>query len=224
MLTRKVKLLYLFTTIAFILACVPAIAITPYPTTDPNELNTVIALTANAALTQTVAAQPTATFTPSMTPTQATFTPSPTATATVLFILSSPTKIVVPTFTSISSSGSGSGGSGTSTANFACQIISVSPPNGTSMSARNDFDTTWRVKNTGQKTWDRNSVDFVYDSGTEMHKVGGYDLSVNVKSGDQVDLGVDMVAPKNSGNYTTTWTLRVGSDDFCKMSITINVK
>jgi hypothetical protein len=225
MSTRKAKLLYLFTTIAFILACGPAIALTPYPTTDPNELNTVIALTANAALTQTAAAQPTATFTPSMTPTQPTLTPSPTATSTVIFILFTPTQMVVPTFTSISSSGSGSGsGSGTSTANFACQIISVSPANGTSMGARNDFDTTWRVKNTGQKTWDRNSVDFIYDSGTEMHKVGGYDLSANVKSGDQIDLGVDMVAPKNSGNYTTTWTLRVGGDDFCKMSITINVK
>ena len=67
-------------------------------------------------------------------------------------------------------------------------------------------------------------MDFVYDSGSKINKVSGYDLSNNVKVGEQIDLGVDMEAPKNSGSYTTTWTLRVGSDDFCKMSITINVK
>jgi hypothetical protein len=132
--------------------------------------------------------------------------------------------MVVPTFTAISSSGSGSGGSTTSSANYACQILSVDPPNGTAMGDETDFDAVWRVKNIGTKTWDRNSVDFVYYSGTKMYKVAGYDLSANVKSGDQTDLGVDMVAPKNSGNYTTTWTLRVGNDEFCKMSITINVK
>jgi hypothetical protein len=226
MSTRKAKLLYLFTTVAFILACVPAIAITPYPTTDPNVLNTVIVQTANAASTQTAAAQPTATFTPSMTPTQPTQTPSPTATATVIFILSSPTQIVVPTFTLISSGGSGSGSggsSGTSSDPYACQILSVSPSNGTTMKQDTDFDATWKVKNTGTKTWDQNSVDFVYDSGTDMAKRDGYDLNSSVKSGQEISLGADMVAPTKNGNYTTTWTLRVGSNEFCKMSLTINV-
>ena len=225
MSTRKAKLLYLFTTVAFILACVPAIAITPYPTTDPNVLNTVIVQTANAASTQTAAAQPTATFTPSMTPTQPTQTPSPTATSTVIFILSSPTQIVVPTFTLISSSsgGSGSGSSGSSSDPYACQILSVNPANGTTMKQDTDFDATWKVKNTGTKTWDQNSVDFVYDSGTDMAKRDGYDLNSNVKSGQEISLGADMVAPTKNGNYTTTWTLRVGSDEFCKMSLTINV-
>jgi hypothetical protein len=231
MLTRKAKLLYLFTTIAFILACAPALAITPYPTTDPNEISTIIVLTANAASTQTAAAMPTATFTPSMTPTRPTETPSPTETPTVIFILSSPTKMVVPTFTFISSggggSGSGSGGggsNGSSSDKYACQILSVSPANGTSLKGQTDFDATWKVKNTGTKTWDENSVDFIYYSGTEMNKVAGYDLSSSVKPGSQISLGADMVAPKKSGNYTTTWALRVGDNEFCKMSLTINVK
>ena len=226
MSTRKAKLMYLFTTIAFILACVPAIPITPYPTTDPNELNTVIVLTANAASTQTAAAQPTATFTPSMTPTQPTQTPSPTATSTVIFILSTPTQIVVPTFTLISSSGSGSGSggsNGSSSDPYACQILSVNPANGTTMKQDTDFDATWKVKNTGTKTWDQNSVDFVYDSGTDMGKRDGYDLNSSVKSGQEISLSADMIAPTKNGNYTTTWTLRVGSDEFCKMSLTINV-
>jgi hypothetical protein len=233
MSTRKAKLLYLFTTIAFILACGPALATAPYPTADPNEINTIIALTANAASSQTAAAMPTATFTPSITPTRPTETPSPTETPTVIFILSTPTKIVVPTFTLISSgggsgSGSGSGGSGgnsgSSSDNYACQVLSVSPSNGTTMKQDTDFDAVWKVKNIGQKTWDKNSVDFIFDSGTDMGKRDGYDLSNNVKSGQEISLGVDMVAPTKSGNYTTNWTLRVGSNKFCKMSLTINVK
>jgi Ig-like domain-containing protein len=222
MSTRKTKLLVLLATIAFVMACVPAIA-TPFPTTDPNEINTIIASTANAAATQTVAAQPTNTFTPTVKHTRTTETAEPSATSTVIFILSSPTKVVVPTFTPISSSGGDNSGS-SSSANFACQVISVTPANGTNFKPRADFDTTWRVKNIGQKTWDRNSVDFVYDSGSKINKVNGYDLSNNVKVGEQIDLSVDMEAPKNPGAYTTNWTLRVGGTDFCKMSITINVK
>lgn len=227
MSTRKAKLLYLFTTILFIMACAPALALTPYPTTDPNEISTIIVLTANAASTQTAAAMPTATFTPSVTPTRPTETPSPTETPTVIFILSTPTKMVVPTFTFISSGGSGSGSggsSGSSSDPYACQILSVSPANGTTMNKETDFDATWKVKNIGTKTWDQNSVDFVYFSGTEMNKRPGYDLSSSVKSGQQINLGVDMVAPKKSGTYTTTWALQVGDNEFCKMSLTINVK
>jgi hypothetical protein len=92
------------------------------------------------------------------------------------------------------------------------------------MNGETDFDATWKVKNIGTRTWDQNSVDFIFDSGTDMAKRDGYDLTTNVKSGAQISLGADMVAPKNSGNYTTTWTLRVGSDEFCKMSLTINVR
>jgi hypothetical protein len=227
MSTRKAKLLYLFTTILFILACAPAIALTPYPTTDPNEISTIIVSTANAASTQTAVAMPTATFTPSITPTRPSETPSPTETPTVIFILSTPTKMVVPTFTFISSGG-GSGGSGGSSGSssdpYACQILSVSPANGTTMNKETDFDATWKVKNIGTKTWDKNSVDFIYVSGTEMNKKPGYDLNSSVKSGQEISLGADMVAPKKSGNYSTTWALQVGGNQFCKMTLTINVK
>lgn len=226
MSTRKTRLLYLLIAIALIMACAPAIA-TPFPTSDPNEINTIIAQTANAAATQTAAAMPTFTPTATFTPTRPSPTSSPTATSTVIFILSTPTMQVVPTFTFISGGGGGGGGGSggdSSSANFACRILSVSPANGTSLNPNTDFDTTWSVKNTGQKTWDRNSVDFIYDSGAKINKVAGYDLPANVKPGETTSLGVDMVAPKNSGSYTTTWTLRVGQNNFCKMSLTINVK
>jgi hypothetical protein len=115
-------------------------------------------------------------------------------------------------------------GNGTSSDKYACQIISIDPANGTSFKPRHDFNTFWKVKNIGTKEWDHNSVDFVYSSGTKMHKVAGYDLGDNVASGEKITLGVDMVAPKNPGTYTTTWVLTVGSNDFCSMSLTIVVK
>jgi hypothetical protein len=228
MSTRNVKFFYLVVTILLVLACVPTFA-APFPTADPNAVNTFIAQTADAASTRTAAAQPTSTLTPSITPTRPTETPSPTATATVIFILSTPTQVVIPTFTSVSSGGGGGGGGNDdddeiTSANYSCQVVSVSPANGTRFDPRADFDAVWRVRNNGQRNWDRNSIDFIYDSGDRIHKVAGYDLDANVSSGNTINLGADMEAPQNSGTYTTYWTLRVGDDEFCRMSLTINVR
>jgi hypothetical protein len=161
---------------------------------------------------------PSLTPTPTITPTQNTETPLPTITPTFLFILSSPTPLVIPTLT-LSSNGGGS-----SSDNFACRITKVSPPNGSSFNPRDDFDAVWSVRNIGQKKWDRTGIDYIYSSGDKLHKVSGYDLTSTVGVGDSIDLGVDMQAPKNSGTYTTTWTMRSGNKTFCTMTLTIVVK
>src|SRR5690349_24768092 len=141
--TRKTKLLVWITALALIMACVPALATTPsVPTVDPGAVNTFIAQTVIAASTRTAAAIPTFTSSPTFTPTVVTETPLPTATATVIFILSSPTPLVIPTFTS--SGGSTSGG------NFSCQIIRVRPANGSTFNPRDDFDAIWTGRNNGQ--------------------------------------------------------------------------
>lgn len=215
--TRKTKLLIWITALALIMACVPTFAAPSVPTVDPGAVNTFIAQTVIAASTRTAAAIPSLTPTPTLTPTQNTETPLPTATSTVIFILSSPTPLVIPTFTS-------SSGSGTSSDNYACRITKVSPANGTRFNPRDDFDAIWTVKNIGQKRWDRTSIDYIYSSGDKIHKVSGYDMSSNVKVGESIDLGVDMQAPKNSGTYSTTWTMRAGDKTFCPMTLTIVVK
>lgn len=222
--TKKSKLLIWVTVLVLIMACVPTLAAPSIPTIDPAAANTFIAQTVIAAGTRTAAALPTLTFTPSLTPTEATETASPTFTSTVIFRLSTPTPLVIPTFTGVSSGGGGGGGGGSSSSNYACKISKVSPPNGSSFSPRQDFNAVWTVKNIGQKKWDHTSVDYIYSSGDKFHKIAGYDLSSNVGVGESVDLGVDMQAPKNSGTYTTTWTMRVGSKTFCEMTLTIVVK
>ena len=215
MATRRLRFLLSFSILALILACVPSIG-APLPTADPNQIHVFIAQTANAAASRTAAALPTSIPTQTSTPTpKATSTPSPTYTSTVIFILSSPTPLVIPTFTGLSS--------GTSSANFACQVISITPPNGTSFSARTDFDAVWRVKNIGKKSWDHTTTDYIYVNGAKIHKVSNYDLASNVSVGQIVSIIVDMKAPKNSGSYTTNWTLRTGTKTFCPMSLTINV-
>ena len=214
--TSKTKLFVWVTALALIMACAPSLVTPSVPTMDPGAVGTFIAQTVNAASTQTAASIPTLTPTPTITPTVNTETPIPTATATVIFILSSPTPRVIPTFTS--------SGGGTSTENYSCQVTRVSPANGSTFNPRDDFDAFWTVRNNGQKNWDRNSVDYTYSSGAKIHKISGYDLDENVRTGNSLDLGVDMQAPKDSGTYTTTWTMRAGNKTFCTLTLTIVVR
>lgn len=212
--TRRTKLLVWVTALALIMACAPALATPSVPTMDPGAVGTFIAQTVEAASTQTAASIPSFTPSPTVTPTVVTETPLPTATSTIIFILSTPTSLIPPTSTNAV----------TSSQNYSCQITRVSPANGTRFNPRDDFDAVWTVRNNGQKNWDRNTVDYVYSSGDKIHKVSGYDLPENVRTGNSTDLGVDMQAPKNSGTYTTTWTMRAGSKTFCTLTLTIVVK
>jgi hypothetical protein len=190
---------------------------------DPGAIGTFIAQTVNAASTQTAAVMPSSTLTPSVTPTRPTETPSPTFTSTVIFILPSPTFTFtpLPTFTSTSAS---LGGSGTSSDNYACSVTRVNPPNGSTFDPRDDFDVFWTVRNIGQHNWNRSDVDYIYSSGAKMHKVSGYDMEENVKVGNSIELGVDMQAPKDSGTYSTVWTMRRGDREFCPLRFTIVVR
>ena len=217
MATSKTKYLIWFMALALIMACVPTFtAPNTAPTTDPNAINTFIVQTANAASTQTAAAMPTLTSTPLFTSTPLnTDTPEPTATSTVIFLFYTPSPVILVT--------QPSGGGNASSRPYACEVLSVTPANGTVLGSRTDFDAKWRVKNIGQREWDRNSVDYVYFTGDKFHKVAGYDLEDSVPRGDIQDLVVDMLAPKNAGTYTTNWTLRIGSDTFCTLSLTIVV-
>jgi len=218
MATPKTKYLIWFTALVLVMACVPTFAAQPViPTTDPNLVGTIIAQTANAAATQTVASMPTLTSTITFTPTpRPTYTPEPTATATVLFLFftASPVILTQP------SNNTGT----TSNKPYACELLSSSPANGTIFGSRTDFKASWKIKNIGKKDWDGNSVDYAYLSGDKIHKVELYDLIKTVKRGDFRELVVDMLAPKAPGTYRTHWGLVAGAEYFCPLSLTIVVK
>lgn len=218
--SRKPTLWIWVTALTLVMACVPTVATPAVPTVDPGVVSTFIAETVNAASTQTAAALPSATPSPSITPIQDTETPSPMPTPTVLIVLPSLTPVVIPTFTNVPSLGGG----GTSSDNYACQVTRVTPPNGSVYAPRADFDVFWTVRNIGRRNWDRNEIDYIYLSGDKIHKISGYDLPENVSSGNSTQIGVDLQAPKDPGTYNTTWTLRVGNNEFCPLRFNIVVR
>lgn len=217
MLRRRFKFAMWSLALAVVMACAPVLTSAPVaPTLDPGALNTIIAETAGAAATQTVAALPTSSPTETSTPTpRGTNTPEPTVTKTFIFIITSPTVFVIPTQTSTFSP--------TSKRDYDCRILNR-PADGTIYSPRLEFRVRWRLQNVGRRDWDGESVDFVYDFGDRFHKTASYDLDKTVEIGDVAEIFVDMLAPKDPGNYTTHWALKVGADKFCNVSLTIGVK
>ncbi len=91
------------------------------------------------------------------------------------------------------------------------------------MKKNQNFTVAWKVKNTGATTWNSNSVDFIYLSGTKLASVKVADLPNSVAVDDTITLKLDMNAPGASGTYKTVWTLRQGKTQFCKLNISIVV-
>jgi hypothetical protein len=212
MIRRSYRKIIILVITASMLACVaPAIAPAqaPIPTFDPNSINTFIVQTADAAATQTaLMLPPTLTSTPTSLPTN---TPADTATPTFVFLL--PTLSLTPTPVTIVPS----------KAEYACQIVSQSPQNDSTMAGGESFEAKWMVANVGTQMWDQNNTDYVYNGGDKLHKIAGYDFNTTVPSGRSVELVVSMQAPSNPGTYTTAWRIVVGKERFCPLNLTIIV-
>ncbi len=200
-----------------IAGCAPLLPM-GFPTQSPDAIPTIVAQTAAAAATQTAAALPTATFTPTitLTPTETPIPPTETPTPTPTFIFVLATDTATPTIES--------GGTVGSSTTYRCIVLAQTPPNGTTLAPNTDFDWMWRVENTGTRTWGDTEVDYRYLSGDRFHKKEIYDLPRDVYPGETIELIVDMIAPGETGTYTTTWSLRVGKKTFCPVTLTINVQ
>lgn len=217
MLRRRFKWLVWLLVLAPLTACAPALSAGPaVPTLDPAGIHTIVAQTAGAASTQTAAAVATSTPTGTSTPLpRGTNTPEPTFTETFIVVINSPTVFVIPPATKTFSPASRK--------NYDCRVLNA-PTDGTIYNPRLAFKVRWRLQNMGLRTWDREAVDFVYDFGDRFHKTASYDLDKEVEIGDVAEIFVDMIAPKDPGTYTTHWALQIGTEKFCKVSLTIGVK
>ena len=194
--------------VSFMLPSGPA-----FPTAAPGVVETIVAGTAGAAQSQTaVLLPPTVTPTFTITPTR-TPTVTPTLTPTFIFVLRSATPVRTATSASVSGSGA-----------LACRLLDQDPEDGAQFEPNEHFDAVWNVRNIGTSDWDKTNVDFIYESGRKMYESPIYDLRENVDEGEDVDLIVDMIAPKADGTHKTTWTLRRGGTEFCHVDITIVVK
>jgi uncharacterized protein YgiM (DUF1202 family) len=113
-----------------------------------------------------------------------------------------------------------SGGSGA----YSCTITQYTPDFGANFNPNAEFDARWTVRNSGTSSWQTGQADFRFYSGTQMQKYEDiYDLGETVDPGETVQIIVDMQAPSSTGRYSTSWALRVGSNTFCVMPITIDV-
>jgi hypothetical protein len=216
----KHRLFPFLSLILVLIACeLPVFYASPAPTPIPGLIGTSVAQTVVAARTQTALILPPPTHTPTMTllPTN-TSTETPSPTATIIFIIPTSTftrtATPLPTSTEVEFSDE----------NWACRLISKNPVDNQALTPRADFDARWVVENTGKKSWSSSDVDYIYYSGTKMHKKEAYDLTDTVDRGESTTIIVDMIAPKNAGTYSTTWTLRSGQNEFCRLHMSIVVK
>jgi ABC-type amino acid transport substrate-binding protein len=84
-------------------------------------------------------------------------------------------------------------------------VADVTVPDGTKMQPGQDFDKTWRLRNTGTCTWTTN-YRLVFVQGDRM---GGDPEAVktSVRPGDTYDMTIDQTAPNAPGNYTGLWQM-----------------
>lgn len=204
----------------FLIALFAISACMPTPTPVFVSVETIVAATYAAISAQTEAARPPATPippTPTNTRPPATITPTPTAT----FVISSPTPSLTvtpspePTSTNISS--------GSGTVLYACDIVGLSPESGVIVKPGEEFKWIWRVTNIGTTAWRPETTFAVYKSGSAFYVKKEVQLGEPASIGETIQVIIKMRAPKETGTYTTTWSLHKGIHDFCYADLRIVV-
>ena len=181
----------------FLAACAAPVTPAPTSTSVPTTVPSV-------APSSTLEPTPTLTPPPSQTPSP---TPSPVPTLGFIFILPTATVGITPS----------------PSAALACQLMAQSIVNGTKFSPQAPFSNDWLFVNTGSAPWLPGNVDFAYTGGTKMNLYTVVPLRQSVPPGNSVSFNVDMRAPSKPSDYTTFWSLRRGTDYFCRVKLTISV-
>ena len=165
-----------------------------------------VRLTAQAKLNQQL--------TPSETPTPApTRTPRPTETSTPRIVLS-PTRTAtatrLPTLTFTSSP-------------YQCRIVEQSPKDGTTVKIESTVSVRWTIRNIGPTTWDAKAIDFLQVSGDKVAVASRLDLPRDVKTGEDVEIKVELEMTDRTGIYRTDWRLVFveGGFSFCPVYIEV---
>ena len=98
-------------------------------------------------------------------------------------------------------------------------VKDVTIPDGTVMTPEQAFTKKWRFKNVGTVPWGK-GVKLMFLEGKfqgfQSKKMSGPDsVDVpNVQPGKTVDVGVDLVAPKNLGHHRSYWRLQLGNGEW----------
>ena len=173
-------------------ACAPKA--TPMPTPDIGAIQTAAAQTvvADMSATANAAASLTPLASPTAEPTQLSAeTPTVTVTVTV-GILTTPGIVGTPLGLC-------------DDASYNLVTVDVTVPDGTVMTAGQEFLKTWKIRNTGACTWGAGYA-VVYAYGEKMNGVPAA-ISIPVTPNQEVDVSVQFKAPTKVGEYVSTWRM-----------------
>lgn len=90
-------------------------------------------------------------------------------------------------------------------------FISETVPDNTRMQPGERFRKTWLLSNSGANTWTGAYELYLVSSvpdGEDMHSPHAEPIAALVAPGEQVEVGVDLIAPQADGVYTVYYTLR----------------
>jgi hypothetical protein len=160
------------------------------PSMQPEQIQTMAVATFSSGLTQTAAAMPS--DTPS---------PSPTATNTL-----------GPTNTLQASPTQGGEALPTASCYRLAFVSDVTVPDNTTMSPGEIFTKTWRVRNSGSCNWE---IGFKFKL-TYGESMGGAALTLDktVAPGEEIDLSIVMTAPSDPGSYQGNWRMTTTNGTF----------
>lgn len=168
-------------------------------TNDPKNDNTAIteiAQTVQAAMTLSVASNPTATP-------AATQTPAPTLLPSPLPAVPATNIATAAPITNTSST--------VSSCDLAGFISDITIPDGTILSSGSTFTKTWRLRNDGTCSW-TSSYLLVFYSGNSMDGPATQQLTTTtIIPGQTIDVSVSLTAPTDYGTYNGYWLLRNAS-------------
>lgn len=91
-------------------------------------------------------------------------------------------------------------------------VQDVTIPDGAQIKAGAQFTKTWRIKNTGNCTFDTGSK-LVYKSGDRLSGPEAGVAAPLVKAGDQADISIGLAAPALGGTYSGVWEFRRANGD-----------
>lgn len=174
-----------------IAACAPATPIEPTP--DVNAIRTSAAVTVISEFTLTAAA-----FTPTSAP--------PTETPTLAIPTQTQTPILATDPTQVAL---GTPGALCDDYSWERTTLDVTIPDGTPITAGQEFVKTWKIKNTGICTWDTGYEPIFSYSSPPNNDMNAQPIPLTalVAPGQEVDVSVQFTAPTTPGTYTGYWQM-----------------
>lgn len=88
------------------------------------------------------------------------------------------------------------------------------------------YKVSWTLYNSGKKRWQAGDIALTYIDGPKLGTEKTFNLVKDVKVGENTKPALNIVTPKEPGNYRTVWGMRLNKNNhiFCTFTIKITVQ